>query len=198
MAEIFGAVAAGIAVGSGLIEFGRKLQRSIERIKDSRQDSQDLATETIMFADLYQKFLRACREDRHRRTIDALAVRPLIKWAEETLAKLNKLLRKVEGLYSPYKPNTKWEDTAISRIVWLRSARKVQTLRDSLSVARGSVQGFTSLMCLDKLKELLKLLENAVRNPNERRKLEEQLGVPLEDKICEVKNEMYCYHHQPI
>ncbi|KAF3042329.1 hypothetical protein E8E12_002007 [Didymella heteroderae] len=191
MAEIFGAVAAGIAVGSELIRLGCAIQRSIERIKNSRKDVEDLATETIIFAGLYQKFLRACGKDRHVGTTDVPAVLPLIKWAEETLAKLKKLLRKVEGLYPQMKPRTKWEDTFIALIVWFGSSSKVQALRNSLSVARESIIGFTNLMCLDELKIQVKLLKEALRDRNKRRELEDRLGVTLEDRIREINQEIH-------
>jgi hypothetical protein len=190
MAEIFGAVAAGIAIGSKLIQLGCAIQRSIERIKNSRKDIEDLANETIIFAGLYQKFLRACDDDRHAKTTDAPAVIPLIDWAEGTLKKLNKLLRKVESLYPQTKVRTKLEDTCIARIVWFGSTRKVQALRNSLSVARESIHGFSNLMCLEKLKDQLKLLKEALRDRNKCREPEERLGVKLEDSIRKIEQEM--------
>lgn len=190
MAEIFGAVAAGIAIGGELIRFGREIQRSIERIKNSRQDVENLASETIIFAGLYQRFLRACKKDRRARTTDAPAVLPLIRWAEATLAKLDRLLSKVQGLHSEHKPRTRWEDTTIARVIWLKSTRKVKVLRSSLSVARESVIGFTNLMYLDELRDQLKRLKKALDSPNERRELETRLGIALTKKIDEVETEM--------
>lgn len=190
MAEIFGAVAASIAVGSELIRLGCAIQKRIKRIKNSRKDIQKLANETIMFAGLYQRFLRACDEDPNAYRTDAAATRPLITWAQSTVDSLKELLQKVEALHPQSKPRFNFEDKAISHLVWYRSASAVKTLRVSLSVARESINGFSNLMCLDKLKELLKAINLAMNDPVKRSELEQKLGGTLEDKILVVNQDM--------
>lgn len=190
MAEIFGAVVAGITVGSELIRLGCAIQKAITRIKNSRRDIEKLANETIMFAGLYKRFLRACKEDSDAYTTDASAVRPLISWAQRTVDSLNELLQKVEVLYPKFKPRSAFEDKAIAHLVWSRSTGAVKALRASLSVARESINAFSNLMCLKKLKDQINMLREAMNDPSKRRALERELGDTLENRIRELDQDM--------
>ncbi|KAF1932706.1 uncharacterized protein M421DRAFT_399130 [Didymella exigua CBS 183.55] len=160
------------------------------RIKNSRRDIEELASETIIFAGLYKKFLRACDDDRDAYTTDALAVRSLITWATRTADSLRQLLRKVEALYPQSKSSSKLEKKAISHIVWLGSKSAVKALRDSLSVARESINGFSNLMCLKKLKKQIKSLKSALHDRNKRLECEAELGTTLEAKIREIDQDI--------
>lgn len=190
MAEIFGAIAAGITIGSDLIQLGRYIQEAIKRIKNSRKDIEKLASEAIIFAGIYRRFLRVCKDDRDANGIDFLAVQSLIIWAKTTVDSLDQLLRKVEALYPQSKSRSALEEKAIAHVVWYRSTRTVKALRDSLSVARESISGFTNLMCLKKIREEIKLLRRALHNRDERRELEAKLGTQLEIRIGQLDQEM--------
>ncbi|KAH6616470.1 hypothetical protein C7974DRAFT_45351 [Boeremia exigua] len=199
MAEIFGAVAAGIGVGSELIRLGCAIQKRIKRVKDSRKDIERLANETIIFAGLYKRFLRACEEDPDAYTTDVSAILPLISWAQKTVDSLTTLLQRVESLYPQSKPRTDFEDRAVAHLVWYRSTSTVKALRASLSVARESINGFSNLMCLEKLKDQLKTLRKALLDPHKRSALERDLGISVEARILELDQDIVdseVVHHE--
>jgi hypothetical protein len=190
MAEIFGAIAAGITIGGDLIKLGRYIQEAIKRIKNSRKDIEKLASEAIIFAGMYRRFLRACKDDQDANGIDFLAVQSLIIWAETTTDSLNELLLKVKALYPQSKSRSALEEKAIAHVVWFRSTRTVRGLRDCLSVARESINGFTHLMYLKKIKDEIEMLRGALHDRNRRREWEAKLGTRLETRIRELDQEM--------
>ena len=121
MAEILGAIAAGMAIGSELIRLGRYIQKAITRIKDSRKDIEKLASEAIIFAGIYRRFLHHCKDDQDASGIDSLAVRSLISWAKTTVDSLGQLLLKVRALSPESKSRSAFEEKAIAHVVWFRS-----------------------------------------------------------------------------
>lgn len=190
MADIFGAIAAGLAIGGELIHLGRNIQKAIKRIKNSRKDIEKLSSEVIIFSSLYKRFLRACKDDQDANGVDSVAIRSLMTWAEKTAGSLDQLLQNVKALYPISKSRSEFEEKAIAHVVWFRSTRTVKALRDSLSVARESVNGFTHLMYLKQIKTEIKMLRRALHDRDERRKLEAQLGTQLEARIRELDEEM--------
>ena len=190
MAEIFGAAAAGIAIGGQLIQFGCAIQKITRKMKNSRKDIEKLANETIIFGGLYKRFLRTCDKDSQAYTIDVLAINPLISWAKQTVGGLLDLLEEVEALLPRSKIRFNWEEKAIARLVWLTSTDKIKGLRASLSVGRESINGFSNLMCLKALKDEMVMLKSALNNPADRQKMERRLRVNLETRIRELELDM--------
>jgi hypothetical protein len=191
MAEIFGAVAASIAVCGQLIKVGRSIQKAATKIRHARRDIADLADETIIFAGMYQRFLRACAEDLGEQDSTLPAVERLKYWTQATIDDLRELLRKVRALGSHPRYRASLPETVAAHVKWFFSKRSVDGLRVSLSVARESMNGFSNLMCISRLDMELKMLRAALRNEKERRVIEEKLGMTLEDKIRLSQQEMY-------
>lgn len=190
MAEIFGAVAAGLSVGSGLIKCGCAIQKAIKKIRNSRKDVEQLAKETIIFGSLYKRFLRACDDDRDAYTTDIIAVTQLISWARKTQSSLEMLLTRIDALQPYSKSSSSLETRLIAHVVWLSCSSTVKALRSSLSVARESMNGFTYLMWLQKLKEDAKIMKEALHDPPQRRELESRFGTTLEAKLRETELEL--------
>jgi hypothetical protein len=190
MAEILGAVAAGIPICSQLVITGRAIQRAAERVKNSRCDVEKLANETIIFAGLFRRFLDACKEDEDARSTDAASVYTLIGWAQGVVANLGELLGQVNALDRKLRPRPSLEKIAIARVVWFANKKPVDALRASLSVARESMQGYSNLMFLHKLNEQIKMLKEALIDNTKRSVLEKQLGITLEARIQEVEVDM--------
>ena len=190
MAEILGAVAAGTALGSQLIQLGCAIQKVTKKMRDARRDIDKLANETIIFAGIYKRFLRDCDEDPQAYIDDRSAIELLIRWAENTAEGLRELLTGVEALLPQSRIRFGWEERVIARLVWITSTDRIKGLRACLSVAKESLNGFSNLMCLKALKIEIDLLRGALRNPSERRKLEERLRVPLEIKIKALEIDM--------
>ena len=190
MAELFGVIAAGITVGGELIKFGRAIQKSIKRIKNARKDAEGLASETIIFAGVYQRFLRTCNDESNISTTDALARHHLITWAQGTAMSLATLLEKVEALRPHSKARFGFEDKAIAHLIWHGSANTIKALRVSLRIARESINCFSNLMRLEQLKRLLETIKEALNGTSKRRDLEMKLGVALEAKFHDINQEM--------
>lgn len=190
MAEIFGAVAAGIGIGSELIRLGRAIQKAIVKIKNSRRDIERLAHETITFVGIYKTFLRTCENDEHTYTTEASAIQLLITLAQKTCDGLSQLLESVEALQPQSKIKSQLEESLIARLVWFRSENRVKALRASLSVAKESISCFANLMQLSAFNAHIKELKEALNDRSKRRALEQQLGVPLEARIEKIELEM--------
>jgi hypothetical protein len=182
MAEIAGAIIGGMGICNQLFQLGREIQKAVKTIKNSRRDIGELAKETIIFADLYQRFSGVCEESDDNAN-GSIAVVELDAWAQTCIDGLKEMLRKVEVLLSRDRSSRSIEEKLIAYLQWLFSKSTVKALRASLSVARESINGFSTLMHLNKLDTLIKRLREAFRDQELRRDLERKFHVPLEEAV---------------
>ncbi|KAF1842231.1 uncharacterized protein K460DRAFT_409648 [Cucurbitaria berberidis CBS 394.84] len=194
MAEIFGAVAAGIALSSQLIRIGRSIQKATKRVRHARRDVSDLANETIIFAGLYQTFLRTCADDLEKCTSTKSSIGRLASWAKSTIDNLHKLLDKVQAVGSNHRYRYSISDTFAAHFEWFFSKSSVGALRASLSVARECMSGFSNLVCIKKLDVELEYLRAALKDTRVRQELEGRYGMQIEDKIIMVEQEIQNTH----
>lgn len=187
MADIFGAVAAGITICAQLAEFGKAIRKATKRIKNSRRDIADLSDETVIFAGLCEEFLRTFTDTKSKA---ASSVAPLITWLRRTNTELSELLQKVEALTPDPTYRVSIQETLIAYLEWYFSKNAVKKLRASLTIARESMNGFSNVLCIQKLNEELQILKNALRDASSRKTMEEKLGVKLERKIKMVEQAM--------
>jgi hypothetical protein len=190
MAEIFGAVAAGVALCTELTKFGVAIRKAAERIKNSRRDIAELTDETVIFAGLCEEFLRACADNREANSSAALSIRPLSAWIKRTSTGLCELLRKVEAVGPDPRHQYSLQERLIAYLEWCFNKDTVKRLRDFLNVARTSMSGLSNLMCIRKLNEELQMLYAALSNRISRRKVEIKLGMTIEEKIRMVRQAM--------
>jgi hypothetical protein len=190
MAEIFGAVAAGIALCNQLTQFGIAIHRATKDIKNSRRDIIKLADETILFASSSEDFLRFCADDHQAKSTATCSIRPLTAWIRKTKTGLFKLLDNVEALRSDPINRPSLQKVLIAYLMWYFSKKEVKCLRVSLNIARASMNGYSNLMCIQKLKEELQLLRRALKNAAIRKEVEKKFGISVEDKIKLVEHAM--------
>ena len=182
MAEYFGAAAASIALLTQLTQCGVQIHKAIKKIKRSRTDIAELADETIIFAGLCDDFLRTRNGERKVSTRGNSSMESLDAWIKKTLKGLQEVLQTVEGLRKR-RSRTSLEKRLIAYLEWFFSASLVKRLRENMSVATDSVQGFSTLICIQKLNEELQMLRVALTRPSRRKEIEEELGMSIEDKI---------------
>jgi hypothetical protein len=168
MAEIFGAVAAGLTICTQLAQLGNAIRKGVKRIKNARKDVLELSDEAVLFTSL----------DR------------LVAWLEQPESALSELLEKVKALIRDPKYQYSWQEKCIAQIEWFGSKGAVKRLRASLSIARSSISGYSNLMCIQKLNEELRMLHLATRCDENRRIVQAQLGMTLEKKIDIVERAM--------
>jgi hypothetical protein len=184
MAEIAGAIIGGMGICNQLFQLGREIQKAVKTIKNSRRDIEELANETIIFADLYQKFSSVCNESDDNAS-SSVAIAELNAWARSCIHGLEDLLDKVDVLLCEDKSSHFLEERLIAHLQWLFSKSTVKALRASLSVARESINGIGTLMHLNKLDAWIKKLKEYLKDRELRRDLEKKLRVPLEEAIGE-------------
>lgn len=188
MAEIAGVIVGGMGICGQLFQVGRQIQKAIKTIKNSRRDIGKLAKETIIFAGLYHMFSSVCKES-DASVRDSVAIAELNSWAQTSVDGLEELLQKVEALTPGDKSSRSIEESLIAHVQWFFSKSTVKALRASLSVARESINGFSTLMHVNKLNTEITLLEQALRDQELRRGLEKQHGASLEEIILMLKQE---------
>jgi hypothetical protein len=186
MAEIAGAIIGGMGICNQLFQLGREIQKAVKTIKNSRGDIGQLANESIIFADLYQRFLIACKESNDNAS-SSEAIVELKAWAKSCIRGLRKLLDKVDVLRFEDRSSRSIEETLIAHLEWLFSKSTVKALRASLSVARESMNGVSTLMHLKKLDAVIKMFKEASKDRELRRDLENELHVSLEEAIHEIE-----------
>jgi hypothetical protein len=184
MAEIAGAIIGGMGICNQLFQLGREIQKAVKTIKNSRRDIGKLADETVIFAEIYQRFSSVCGEsdDNASRSV---AIMELGAWARSCIHGLEELLDKVEVLLCEDKSSHSIEETLIAHLQWLFSKSTVKALRASLSVARESINGVSTLIHLNKLDAWIKDLKEASKDRKLRRDLKKKFSGPLEDTIRE-------------
>jgi hypothetical protein len=190
MAEIFGAAVGGVALCATLVDIGLAIHKATKRIKNTRQDVAELTNETMIFAGLCDEFFRTCVDDQEAMRGAASSILALKAWIEKTSTELLALLQKVEAVGPAARFRHSLQDTLIAYLEWLSSKDTVKRLRNSLTVARASIDGFSNLMCIRKLNEELRVLYAILANETDRRKAELELGMKLEEKIQMVQQRM--------
>jgi hypothetical protein len=190
MAEVFGAVAAGVALCTELTKLGRAIHKATKRIKNAGRDIAELTDETVIFAGLCEDFLRTCADDHDAESSAVSSILPLNAWVKRTSTGLCDLLRKVEAIGPEPMHQYSIQNTLIAHIEWFFSKETVRRLRDSLTVARASMSGFSNLMCIRKLNEELHMLGAALSNRTSRKDIELRFGMSVEEKIRMVKQAM--------
>jgi hypothetical protein len=190
MAEIFGAVAAGIALCSQLTTIAVAIRKATKEVKNARKDIAKLSDETVIFANLCEGFLNVCADDPTTKRGGAFSIGPLYLWIKRTIVEQGRLLRKVEALIPDDEYRYSFRETLVAHREWFFNKSKVKSLRTSLTIARESMNGFTNLMYIRKLNEELQYLKTALRDASLRQSIEERFKTTLETKIRSVENAM--------
>lgn len=190
MAEIFGAVAAGITVCHELSRLAKVIREATKTIQNSRKDIAELSDETVIFTGLYGAFLQTCEDDPKACQKTVSSLRRLKSWANSTIHGLQKILDKVAILRLDRQVRYSITDTLRAELKWLFGRKAVMLLRTSLSVARQSIEGFSNLMCLGKLNEQLDMLRIALKSASKRQAVEQKFGMSVEDKIESLQQRM--------
>ncbi|KAH7398567.1 hypothetical protein BKA66DRAFT_453390 [Pyrenochaeta sp. MPI-SDFR-AT-0127] len=189
MAEVFGAVAAGIALSTELIKISKAIRETIKEVQHARQDVTDLLNEATIFAGLYQMFQRGCSEGLKACASTAKSTRRLESWAQATISGLNKVREDVEALRLNTNDTYSVSQSLSAHLRWFFGTSLVKGLRASMRVATESINAFASLTLIKKLDVQLRMLRSALRNLAERQILEQQYGMRIEDKIRQVQQE---------
>jgi hypothetical protein len=181
--EVFGAVAAGCALGGELLRLSRALRKMIRSVKYARREIVNLSDEIDMFAALYQSLKTTYDRKRNNGAsiCTSFPMRKLTSWTESVKRSFEALVDKVEAL--SYDPEyASMIQTAAAHVKWYFERNTVTCLRASLSVARESITGFLNVVEIESLDEQLKLLRKALHDGN-RRAVEQQLGMTIEEAI---------------
>jgi hypothetical protein len=189
MAEIFGAVAGGMAVCGQLKDLGIWIYEATKRIKNSRRDVLELSDEAVIFAGLCEDFLRTCEDDYRTKK----SVRRLFAWLKQTQIALSNLFEKVKVLSQDSEYHYSFQEICIAYWDWFASKNLVKGLRASLRIAGIGISGFSNLMCIRKLNKELQMLRLALTNADSRREMEKKLGMKIEEKMKVVQRAMYVH-----
>lgn len=190
MAEIFGAVAAGIAVCHEMCQLAKAIREAAKDIKNAPRDVATLTDETIIFTGLYSTFLKTCEDNSGTCRGATPSITRLKVWAESTIERLRKLLQEADAISPTSNTRYSLRKTTKASIKWLVKRNVVVALKASLDVARQSIEGFTNLMCIRKLNEELAILRDALTNLERRRVLERKLDMTLEYKIQSIETSL--------
>lgn len=190
MAEIFGAVVAGVSVCHEMSRIAKAIRDIAKAIKNAPKDIAKLSDETIIFTGLYSTFLQTCEDDPKICQGAAMSIDRLKVWAESTIKRLKVILKEGDAIRPDSNYRYSLRHTWKAHWKWLIRRNVVAALHTSLSVARQSIEGFSNLMCIRKLNEELVLLRHALLDPMKRRALEQELGVPLVDKIQSIETKL--------
>lgn len=188
--EVFGAVVGGITLCAELSRLGHAVREAIQRLKNSRRDVLDLSDKAIIFAGLCNRFLHVYHDDHEAKSDFDSSIPRLIKWMKETEVALCKILQKASALLPDSKTRRSLEERCIARLEWFGSKKAVERLRASMVVASTSIDGFSNLICIQKLNEELIILKLALTDEPNRRKFEKTFGVTLEKKIEMIQQSM--------
>lgn len=183
MAEILGAVAAGIAVCHEMSRLAKAIRNVAKSIKNAPRDVATLTDETIIFTGLYSTFLQTCEDNREICRGATPSIQGLEVWAEGTIERLSKLLLEADAICPTSNTRYSLRKTTTASIKWLVKRNVVDALKASLNLARQRIEGSSNLMYIRKLNEELVMLQEALKNPTKRRAVERELGMSLEDKV---------------
>lgn len=173
-----------IALLSPLLKCGKEIRKAVKRIRSSRRDILDLADDTIIFTGLCEDFLReACAHDGGAYADRSLPIEFLSDWITRTSRGLEEILQKVQALKSNPTARLSLEQKLIAYLEWLFSKSLVEYLRKNMSVLRESINGFSNLMCIQKLNEELRWLKTALADPMHCKEVEAKWGMSIDAKI---------------
>ncbi|KAH4291170.1 hypothetical protein HBH64_079690 [Parastagonospora nodorum] len=196
--EIFGAIAGGFALCNQLAKLGIAVREAIQRINNSGRDALDLSDEAVIFAGLCTQFLQVCDEDHNANKAIHSSVYRLISWMKKLKIGLDEVLQKVAALLPNSTSNRSLEERWIARIKWFGSKKEVEILRASMSIARTSIDGFSNLICIQKLNRELRMLELAITDTRLRKDIEKKFCMTLNEKIGRVRQSinLHCSVHK--
>lgn len=180
MAEIFGAVAAGIGLTSVLVKLGRSLRKLAVKIRYARRELSSLADEMKLFTNTCADFYGACHSDTSGGDIIASSLKHLIAWTKSTKRGFKNLLKRV-GLLVDGSKNSLFR-TMAAQWKWYSSDKEVKLLRASLSVARQSVSALSNLRLVGIIDAEISLLKEAL-SQGSRHLLEKKLGTTIEQQL---------------
>jgi hypothetical protein len=188
MAEIFGAVAAGIALTTELSRLCRSLHKLVIQIRNAPRELSRLADEMRLFTDIYSEFYRACYCDTARKSNIRSPIRHLVAWTKDAIHGFNELLGKV-GLLIDGSTSSVAQRCA-ARIKWYLNEKEVKCTRASLSVARQSISALSNIRFIGKINEEIQMLKEAIRQGN-RQSIEKGLGMSVEQRLQFLTRQKY-------
>lgn len=188
MAEIFGAVAAGIAICHEITRLAKEIHKVAKNIKNAPKDLGTLTDETVIFTGLYGDFLETC--ERNTKSQKAVWMKHLEAYANNLIQRLEAILTEGDALRVDIDYRHPLKDTLKAHWNWLMRRNVVTHLRTTLAIVSQTITGFLNIICIQRLDEELGLLRNILNNPEKRTQIESELGVSLEDKIRCIENKM--------
>jgi hypothetical protein len=181
--EILGAVAAGVALCTTLVESGKAIRKATKRIRNARKDVLELSDEAVIFAGLCEDFLHTCNDHREAKSRVFGSLHRLVAWLDHFKNALSELLNKVKAIIRDPRYHYSWEKKCSAYLEWMGSKSTVKKLRASLELAISSISGYSNLMYIQRLHEELQMLKLALENERSRQTIEEKFGMTLEEKI---------------
>jgi hypothetical protein len=186
MAEIFGAVAAGVALTTELSRLCRSLHKLVIQIRNAPRELSNLADEMRLFMDIYSEFYRACSYDTARKSNIGSPIIHLVAWTKAAIHGFKELLGEVGLLIdgSTSSVAKRW----VARIKWYINEKEVKCTRASLSVARQSISALSNIRIIGKIDEEIQMLKEAILQGN-RRIIEKKLGMSVEQRLQLLKRQ---------
>jgi hypothetical protein len=188
MAEIFGAVAAGIAVCHEMTRLAKAIHKVAKNVKNAPKDIGTLTDETVIFTGLYGDFLETY--EKGSGVQKSVWIESLKVCAENVIRRLRKILCEGDALRLDADYRYSLKDTWKANWNWLIRRDVVTHLRTSLAIASQTISGFLNILCIRRLDEELSLLHSILNNPEQRSKIEAKFGVSLEEKIHCIQDKM--------
>jgi hypothetical protein len=185
MAEIFGAVAAGVALTTELLRLCRSLHKLVVQIRNAPRELSKLADEMRLFTDIYSVFYKACDYDTAGKSNIRSSIRYLVAWTEDAIRGFKELLGKV-GLLIDGSTSSVAQRCA-ARIKWHFNGKEVKCTRASLSVARQSISALSNIRIIGKIDEEIQMLQEALLQGN--RRIEKKLGMSVEQRLKALKRQ---------
>jgi hypothetical protein len=187
MAEVFGAVAAGIAVCHEMTRLAKAIHGVARNVKNAPKDIGALTDETITFTGLYGDFLETYENGSDRRSV---WIKRLKACAENVIRRLQRILYEGDALRLDADYRYSLKDTWKANWKWLIRRNAVTHLRTSLAIASQTISGFLNILCIRRLDEELSLLRSILNNSEQRLEIETKFGVTLEEKIHCIQDKM--------
>ncbi|KAF1831349.1 hypothetical protein BDW02DRAFT_572106 [Decorospora gaudefroyi] len=186
MAEIFGAVIAGVTLTTELTQLCPSLHKLVNQIRNAPRELSKLVDEVRLFTDIYLEFYWAFDNDMSKSNIMSpirhlrSPVKLLAAWTEGAIRGFHKLLGKVGLLIDGSRSSV--VQRCAARIEWYFNEKEVKCTRASLSVARQSISALLNIRIIGKIDEEIQMLERAIRKGN-RRIIEKELEMSVEQRL---------------
>jgi hypothetical protein len=182
MAEIFGTIAAAVALGPIVLQLSRSLRDGARSIKFARRELEELTNEMQGFTALYCDFHNACSTRKRQTGLVLSAQKRLADWTKKAIEDFKELSYTVDALSTePIYQHTTFQ-VAVAHYDWYRSKSYLEYLRASLSVARQSMNGFTNICNMELLDEQIMYLKSLL-TVKQKREIEKEFGMPLGKRI---------------